>query len=365
MPRSLQIPQLLLRLLTMPHSDSIRRLPYFDFRVAVTLLERLGRYRTINVIFARYVIQIGSERDGCSRHLTPDMTKVLSLFAAFGAVIAAGACGGGLGGLKLGTPAPATNHVFLVVEENHSYSQVIGSSAMPYLNSLAAGNALATRYYADAHPSIGNYFMLTIGNIKTLNDSFSSTVTDDNVVRELVNAGKSWRSYAESLPNAGYTGGDQYPYLKRHNPFSYFSDVVGTSQANNLVPFSQFASDVSSGNLPDFAFIVPNALNDAHDGTLAAADQWLKNNIDPLIHSSVFQNGGLLILVFDESVSTDFSYGGGHVAAVLVGPKVKSGYQSTSLYQHQSTLRLVLSTLGVTSFPGASAAAPDMGEFFH
>jgi acid phosphatase len=167
------------------------------------------------------------------------------------------------------------------------------------------------------------------------------------------------------LPNPGYVGGDVYPYLKHHNPFAYFSpDVIGTSQANNIVPFSDFSFDLANGNLPDFSFIVPNALNDAHDGTLAAADQWLSTNIDPLIKSSNFQNAGLLIIVFDESVFTDLQHLGGHVAWVAIGPQVKSGYQSTTLYQHESTLRLVLSTLGVRALPGASALAPDMVEFF-
>jgi acid phosphatase len=254
--------------------------------------------------------------------------------------------------------------VFLVVEENHSYSDVIGNSAMPYLNGLASQYALATQYYADAHPSIPNYFMLTTGLPETLDDAFTGTVTDDNLARELVKAGKTWRSYAESLPNAGYTGGDVYPYWKHHNPFAYFSDVIGTSQAANIVPFSQFSSDLAANSLPDFSFIVPNVLDDAHDGTLAAADQWLSNNVDPLIKSSAFQSAGLLIIVFDESQTTDLSHVGGHVPFIIVGPKVKSGYQSTTFYQHQSTLRLVLSTLGVNSFPGASAIAPDMGEFF-
>jgi acid phosphatase len=266
-----------------------------------------------------------------------------------------------------GTPPPASTHVFLVVEENHSYSQVIGNSSMPYLNGLAAKYGLATQYYADVHPSIGNYFMLTTGKIETIDDAFTGTIplSDDTIVDELVKTNKSWHCYAESLPSVGYLGGDVYPYFKHHNPFAYFSDVIGTSQANNIVPFSNFSSDLSSGTLPDFSFIVPNALNDAHDGTLATADQWLSSNIDPLIKSNGFQNGDLLIIVFDESVITDLQHVGGHVAMLVVGPKAKSGYQSTTFYQHESTLRLVLSTLGVTGFPGASASAPDMGEFFN
>lgn len=235
---------------------------------------------------------------------------------------------------------------------------------MPYLNGLASTNGLATQYFANVHPSIGNYFMLTTGQIETVNDAFSGIVSDDNVVRELVNANKTWRSYAESLPSAGYLGGDVYPYFKHHNPFVYFSDVVGTAQANNIVPFSQFVSDLASGTLPDYSFIVPNVLNDAHDGTLSAADQWLNANIDPLIKSARFQNKGLLIIVFDEGVSSDAAHGGGRVAMLMIGPQVKNGFQSTTFYQHESTLRLVLSTLGISSFPGAAASAPDMGEFF-
>lgn len=274
-------------------------------------------------------------------------------------------CGGSGSGLGLGgTPPAASAHVFLVVEENHSYSQVVGNHAMPYLNSLASKYALATQYYADVHPSIGNYFMLTAGQPETLNDSFKGKISDDNIVRELVNAKKTWRSYAESLPNAGYLGGDVYPYFRHHNPFTYFSDVQGTAQAGNVVPFTQFAADLNAGTLPDFSFVVPNALHDAHDGTLASADHWLSTNIAPLIASSTFQNGGLLLIVFDESLTSDLSHGGGHVTMVVVGPKVKSGYKGSGVFQHQSTLRLVLSTLGVNNFPGLSAVAPDMGEFF-
>lgn len=250
------------------------------------------------------------------------------------------------------------------MEENHSYSQVIGNSSMPYLNGLASQYGLASKYFGDVHPSIGNYLMLTTGQVETTNDAFTGTISDDNVVRELVKANKSWRSYAESLPSVGYVGGNVYPYLRHHNPFTYLTDVNGTSQVSNLVPFSQFGADVNSGNLPDYSFVVPNALDDAHDGTLAQADQWLQANIDPLIKSSTFQKSGVLIIVFDEGVMTDLSHGGGHVAMVVVGPSAKKAFHSTTTYQHQSTLRLVLSTLGVNSFPGAAAAAPNMGEFF-
>src|SRR5881227_1659189 len=88
-----------------------------------------------------------------------------------------------LGSASLGfSQVPASSHVFVVMEENHSYSSVIGNSSMPYLNSLASKYGLATQYYANTHPSIGNYFMLTAGQIITNNDSLCSTLTQDNIV---------------------------------------------------------------------------------------------------------------------------------------------------------------------------------------
>ena len=273
------------------------------------------------------------------------------------------------------TPFPAADHVFLVLLENHAFNQVIGSPFMPYLNSLAAQHSLATNYFANTHPSIGNYFMLTTGNIETNNDAFTGTVSSDSIPRAFAAAGKTWKAYMESLPSVGYTGGDVYPYFKHHNPFAYMTDVLGSSaETANLVPFTQLSSDLTAGTLPSFGFIAPNAEDDAHDcptggsacldtAKLTAADNWLKTHIDPLIHSPTLANS-VFIIVFDESLDVDVINGGGQVAMVMAGSHVKAGFKSTTLYQHQSTLRLVLDLLGVADHPGDSATAPTMQEFF-
>ncbi len=287
--------------------------------------------------------------------------------------------GGNSGSGSGNSSVPLFPHVFLVMEENHSFSDVIGNSNMPYLNGLASANGLATQYYADAHPSLPNYFALTTGEgtsiTGTLGDSFDGVVTQDNVVRALTAAGKTWKSYAESLPSPGYLGGDSGAYLLRHDPFAYFSDVQNSaSQASNIVPFTQLAADISNDALPDYAFIAPNVNNDAHncppgmatcsdEQKLANADQWLSKNIAPLLASSAFQNS-LLIVAFDEAEDKDIAHGGGHVAVVIISSQAKAGYQSTTLYQHESTLRLMMEGLGVTDLPGGAAGAADMGEFF-
>jgi hypothetical protein len=260
---------------------------------------------------------------------------------------------------------PAFGHVFLLMEENHSYSSVIGSSSMPYLNSLARQYGLATQYFANSHPSIGNYFELTTGQIITNDDGYSGTVSADNVVRHLLTGGKSWKSYAESLPNIGYTGGDVYPYVRHHNPFTFFTDVVNSqNQLHNLVSFSQFAADLKNNQFPQYSFIIPNLQDDGHDGSLGLADSWLQTNIAPLIASSTFQKDGLLIILFDESFASDTQNGGGQVAAVVISPLAKKGYQSTTFYQHQSLCRLLMQGLGLSSFPSACQNATQMSEFF-
>jgi phosphatidylinositol-3-phosphatase len=260
---------------------------------------------------------------------------------------------------------PQFGHVFLLMEENHSYSSVIGSSSMPYFNSLAQQYGLATQYFANTHPSIGNYFMLTTGQIITNDDYYTGTVSDDNFVRHFISAGITWKSYAEDLPSVGYIGGDTGNYMQHHNPFTYFTDVVNSStELNNLVPFTQFATDLANNQLPQFSYIVPNIQDDAHNGTLAQADTWLSTNIAPLIASSTFQQDGLLIITFDESFDSDTANGGGQVAMIVISPKMKKAYQSTTFYQHESTCELILQALGQTSFPGACQGAPQMSEFF-
>src|SRR5207249_7875828 len=118
---------------------------------------------------------------------------------------------------RRGGSGTSFNHVYIVVEENTDYTSVIGSSSMPYLNGLAQQYGLATQYYANTHPSIGNYFMMTVGKIITNDDNYSSVVSDDNVVRQLLAAGKTWKAYAEDLPSVGYTGGDVGNYARKHN----------------------------------------------------------------------------------------------------------------------------------------------------
>lgn len=292
----------------------------------------------------------------------------------FVAIICVALCGFPLAAANLPTASP----VVVVALENESYSDVVGSASMPYYNSLISKYALTGNFYADVHGSFPDYAMLTSGELITaagwgLPSDFPISI--DNIVREMVKAGKTWKVYAENLPSVGYTGGDQWPYVKRHNPFAYMTDVVGTSQANNLVPFNpNWSSAVSSNTLPNFSFVIPNIVNDGNecpDGTLNCpnstrigdVDQWLQANIAPLFQNQAFQSGGVLILWWDEGDAADTANNGGRLANLLAGPRVKNNYVSKTFYRHEHVLRTVEELLGINKV-GCTIYVYSMSDLF-
>jgi hypothetical protein len=110
--------------------------------------------------------------------------------------------------------------------------------------------------------------------------------------------------------------------------------------------------------------IVPARMSNCSDtDKLATINEWVQVNTRPLISSAAFGNS-VLIYTWDEGDSSDTANQGGHIATILVGRSVRGGYQSTTVYQHESTLRLTLQLLGVTDYPGLAASAPSMTEFF-
>lgn len=272
---------------------------------------------------------------------------------------------------------PSSNpvrHVVIVVEENHSYESVIGSKAMPFLNSLAKQYSLATGYYANAHDSLPNYFWMTAGQHITYDDNTRKSFDVDNLVRHSLLSGLTWKSYAESIPSAGYTGYNKGSYVKRHNPFAYFTDVANSSERMNLVPIGDLVRDTQTGQLPNLSFVVPNLAHDGHDASLLVADAWLRLYVKPILATAPFQPGGdgLLIIVFDESAHGDCRPAGkcrqgaapfgGHIPVVFAGPAAKAGAKSSTRYYHENLLSTVCYALGMSGCPGKGASVAPMKD---
>jgi phospholipase C len=275
-------------------------------------------------------------------------------------------CGIALLLLSFARFACGRDHVILVIEENRSYSSVY-PTGMPWLSQMGDKYGIATNYYSDESGSLLDYLWLSSGSGEHVfgctGGSCSQVITDDNIFREINKAGLSWKLYAESLPYAGYMGSSYGAYVKRHNPAAWYSDIVkSSSQQKRMVPFTQFAKDVSAKTLPDYSIIVPNLNHDAHNGTMATADSWLKQNLAGVLSSSYFASGhdGVLFVTFDNA-NFDAQ---GHVFTTVIGPSVSRKVKDGTPFRHENTLRTIIKLLGLSVFPGASSSVSSMLSAF-
>jgi phosphatidylinositol-3-phosphatase len=274
---------------------------------------------------------------------------------------------------------PRSSHVWMITEENHSYEDVVGNSQMPYYNQLINQYGLATQFYSDQHSSLTALMWLVAGApVEPNNNTVSCNHKNDNIVRELLTQGYTWRSYQENMPYAGFQGlygGTNNNYYRRHNPLIDFSDVCpGTGQDTNSVPYTQMAADFAQGDTVNYAYITPDATEDAHSGSLKAADQWLQTNLPAILARPEFGPGGdgILFIVWDEGTlytdnrcSATVKQGcGGRTATLVIGPQVIPGYKSTTTYHSENVLKTVCVAMGLPTCPGAAQNAAPMADFF-
>ncbi len=248
---------------------------------------------------------------------------------------------------------PRPDHTVVVVMENHSYSEIIGSPDAPYINSLATAGANFTDSHGVTHPSQPNYLALFAGTIEgLLDDSCPHTFSSPNLASVLTAAGLSFSGYSESMPENGYTGCDAGEYARKHNPWVNYTNV---SPAANLT-FGAFPADYSL--LPTVAFVVPNLCNDMHDCGVATGDSWLRQNIDPYVRWALTHNS-LFILTFDEDATDTLT---NQIPTIFVGPMVLTGDKAI-LITHFSVLRLLEDLYSVPLTGAAALVPPIVGVF--
>jgi hypothetical protein len=210
-------------------------------------------------------------------------------------------------GVGFAQNVPRSSHVWLITEENQSYEDVVGNSQMPYYNQLLNHYGLATQFYANQHNSLpGSMWLVAGAPVGANNDTVSYNHGNDNIVRELLKHGYTWRSYQETMPYGGFQelyGGTNNSYYRRHNPLIDFSDVCpGTGQDKKSVAYSQMTTDFAQGKTVNYAYVTPDATEDAHGDSLQAADQWLQANVQAILAQPEFRLGGdgILFIVWDE-----------------------------------------------------------------
>lgn len=258
--------------------------------------------------------------------------------------------------------------VLVVIEENHTLEQM--REGMPYLAQLSTAYGYATHWTAITHPSLPNYLAIAGGTTYGITDDRSpASHVDDiadapSVFDQAITAGKTARTYAESMPRNCHVY--DYPdradgtptYAVRHNPWTYFS--VGRDDCvNDDVDLKRFADDATSDDLPNVGFIVPDLTHDGHDGSLAAADAWLKQQLAPVLASDDFRTGRLVVVV---TADEDDRSADNTILTSVLTPALSGKVVDTPL-THYSLTRYLAQVLGVEPL-GEGAHAPDLSAAF-
>lgn len=246
---------------------------------------------------------------------------------------------------------PIYDHVVIVVEENRSADEVMGS---PYLSDLASRGAFFTRSYGITHPSQPNYIALFSGSTQYVADNLHHDLTAPNLATSLADAGRTFAGYSEGLPSVGFRGDSSGSYVRRHNPWASFTNVP--DDANR--PFSDFPT-ADFAALPTVSIVVPNLQDDMHDGTVAAGDAWLAANIDGYARWATAHNS-LLIVTFDEGPPA-LPVATAPIATIFVGAGVRPGLTSDQRIDHYSLLRMLEDMYSLPHLGEAAAADPIVG----
>lgn len=260
-------------------------------------------------------------------------------------------------------PASRTSHVVTIVLENEERGAVIGSAAAPYLNGLARRYGSMTQSFAIGHPSLPNYLALTSGSTQGIeSDCTDCHVSARNIVDQLEAARISWKAYLEDVPSPCFLGAAHGAYAKKHNPFAYYADVVGSpARCARLVGFEQLQHDLRTGSLPTYVWITPNLCDDGHDCGVQASDRFLARTVPALLRE--LGPHGLLVLTYDEGSSDRGCCGaaaGGRIATVVAGPDVRRGARVARPIDHYGVLGSIERALGLA--PLAGAADPRSGS---
>ncbi len=234
-----------------------------------------------------------------------------------------------------GGELPRPDHIVIVIEENKSFSQVIGNPDAPYINELAKRSALFTNSHGITHPSQPNYLALFSGSTHGITgNACPLELSGDNLASQLLAKGLSFASYSEFLPETGSKDCYFNFYRRKHNPVANWKKLAAYNQS-----FIAFPSDYAK--LPAVALVIPDQSNDMHDGGIVRGDAWLKENIEPYAQWAMKHNS-LLIVTWDEDNGSKDN----RIATIMVGQMVKPGKYGQRI-DHYNILRTIEEMYGL------------------
>jgi phosphatidylinositol-3-phosphatase len=249
---------------------------------------------------------------------------------------------------------PRPGHIVIVMMENHSYQEVIGSSQASYLRSLARHGALFTRSFAVSHPSEPNYLALFSGSTHGVtDDACPLSLRGPNLGADLIAAGRSFAGYSENLPATGSLTCSSGEYARKHVPWTNFSNVPRSDSR----PLGRFPKNLA--RLPTVSFVIPNLCHDMHDCSVGTGDAWLRAHLHRYA-SWALKHDSLLIVTWDE----DDGSATNHIPTIFYGQMVRPGRYASRI-THYRVLRTIEAAYGLRRDGRAAAARPITGVWKH
>jgi hypothetical protein len=317
---------------------------------------------------------------------------------------------------------PRYAHIFVIFEENKDYGQIIGSSDAPTITRLAHEYGNATDFFAETHPSEPNYVAFVGGYTYGIRDDdayfckphdvspecpdsnkpgyVNHTIDAPNLATQLEAADLTWKNYLESIPAPGSLVASAGQYAAKHSGFINFLSVQrDPHRAQRLVGFDQFYADLRSGNVPNFALVIPNVCNEMHGASGAGTpedceytqlgkliwrgDRNVEKIAKAIMGSSIWRSKGnaAIVVTFDEDGSFPiYNYqgccgndprdpanrGGGRIPTVVITNHGPRHVSDSTPYSHYSLLRTIEDAFGIHTYlrrAGAPGVLPMLPLF--
>ncbi len=300
-----------------------------------------------------------------------------------------------------GTGGHHIQTVFMILMENKNWADIKGNSSATFINGLLAMGAHAENYHGapGVHPSEPNYIYLAAGDnfgIGNDNDPPHSVggsgnhISDPNHLGGQLNTnGITWKAWEENISGTVCPLSSEEPpmndpdyghgYRPKHDPFVFFDTLTGNFDPMNADciahnrPLAEFYPALQNNQLPRFNFITPNLCNDMHDSCspvdddVKQGDTFLSMIVPTIMGSQAYQQGGLLIITWDES-ETNLSCPSLDpdcpIGMIMLSPFAKTNYSNMTMYTHASMLRTIEEIFGITTYLRAAATATDLSDMF-
>ena len=192
----------------------------------------------------------------------------------------------------------------------------------------------------------------------------SAGYTFQHVGDQLATKGLTWGWYAEDYTNCSF-------YVPQENPFQFFTD---SHSSTSVKDFSNFATDLNSGNLPAVSYIQPAPGHSMHpgSGSIDGGITWLDSFIKQIQGSPVWANAAIIV-IWDSSggwwdhvppPQVDAQGLGPRVPMLVISPFAKKNFISHTQMDDVSILRFIQRTFGLAPLNARNQLGNDLNDMF-